>query len=218
VRAALLLCVVLAGCVERDDLFAPGADSEPCAINAMTPAWALDPATGICLEFSSCDVPAGWAPCMPYVACMDDGMCNATQHCADLPMSDDPSVPPRACVNNEACSNGACADGFYCDTTTNLCARVDPGSLPPAPPAPSCLSTSECGPLEICPAQYGGCSTGEMTPDMPCPSQCEPACTSDEQCGDVSLFRCNAMDVCGTANADAMGNPGPTCAGWCVTR
>ena len=85
---------------------------------------------------------------------------------------------------------------------------------------PSCQATSDCGALELCPAQYGGCSPGD--PDDPnpvnCPSFCEKACVSDMDCADPATLRCNAADVCAVSSNDAMGNPGLACSGWCVRR
>jgi hypothetical protein len=213
VRAAIaaLWLLTLAGCLSGDKALLP--DQEPGA-TCERPDEAMfgrNPATGMCVEFDTpCDVPSEWMPCKPLVACTGDPECAADQHCADQPDDGDPSTPARACVANGSCQGADdCGTGFACDPALGMC--VQAGG--PAPPdQPGCLSTSECAAGEICPAQYGGCSEGLDDPDAgmapPCPSQCEVACVEDKPCGDGR--RCNAAEVCGTANG------GPDCVGWCV--
>ncbi len=235
--AALLLAlgVALAGCVESKSIF---GDNRPgCLPEIMSAPYARDPATGKCIEFDSgCDVPAEWARCTPYLACSMDQECAATEHCADQPPPREPDVPARACVRNDTCTAAAgCAGGLVCDTSVpppgSHCDPMQPGCdlqgtcarpLSTPPLVPACQATSECGALQICPAQYGGCSSdaGGADGGVACPSRCEAACKTDADCGDpmTSALRCNAADVCGTSNQDAMGNPGLACAGWCVKR
>ena len=233
---ALLAILGLAGCVESSTLFGDNGPAAGCGASSATSG--RNPATGMCVMFSStCDVPAGWAACTPYVACTDSSMCLATEHCQALP-AHDPGVPEMACVRNPTCAEATdCASGMVCDTSVQppaappcdpmqpdcrpagTCSSGNPQPPPPPPGIGNCQATSECGALEICPAQYGGCSKGDE--NIECPSVCERACTADADCGDpttMPALRCNAADVCGASNADAMGNPGLACAGWCVLR
>jgi hypothetical protein len=194
----------------------------------MSESYRRDPVSGRCVSFASlCDVPAEWVACTPYVPCVGDADCTVLEHCATTATPHDPDVPDRACAANAACAQtDDCATGESCTPDpagagAGTCMRAEVDGGAPAPPSlPTCQATSECGPLAVCPAQYGGCSPGDPA-DMggvDCPSHCEKACVADTDCADPATWRCNAADVCATSSNDAMGNPGLTCAGWCVVR
>jgi hypothetical protein len=182
---------------------------------------AQNPASGECVAFDSpCDVPAEWSGCPGAMfVCSADDQCQLTQHCS----TPDDGAPP-ACVDNPVCQGeDDCGVGERCDLDARadldptmpegLCAR-DIGT--PAPPA-GCVSNAECGERQICPAQYGGCSS-EAPPDgASCPSQCEAACLLDEECGDPLLV-CNAPVICGVSNGGGRNDMPLECAGWCVTK
>jgi hypothetical protein len=161
---------------------------------------------------------------------MTDEECAPTQHCADQPPDENMQSPMRACVDNARCDDGAdcgaletCELGVAppCDPMTTpmcplpgVCSRSPNG---PAPPA-GCVGNFDCGPSQICPAQYGGCSEGFDPADgSACPSVCEAACTAADAastCEPLGLV-CNAAEICGEANGPN-GMDTITCAGWCV--
>jgi hypothetical protein len=196
---------LLAGCPSET------IDSEP-ALCDQGESRAENPATGECLTFASAsEVPVEWEPCVaPARACTEDASCPATEHCAGGD-ADGPGV----CMANAMCSGpDDCAGDLVCDATAGLCARPTSG-MPPLDPGgqPSCVVNSQCSELEICPAQYGGCSA-EDDRDVVCPSRCELACLADEACGEG--LRCNASEICGEANGEDQGSPPLVCSGWCV--
>jgi hypothetical protein len=183
-------------------------------------AQAVDPASGVCVIFASpCEVPVEWEACSDFASpCLTDDDCLATQSC---PIPADGEEP--VCVDNPVCrSDGECGEGFEsCDLAARededpsvpegLCVRAEAGV--PAPADDTCVANSQCSELEICPAQYGGCSEGEPR-DVTCPSRCEAACASDSDCpieGEV----CNAGEVEGDANGEGDGPP-IAAVGWCV--
>jgi hypothetical protein len=226
--AALAVLALLAGC-GAPSIFDVAAD--PGANDCAGPdalAYGRDPVSGACVMFASrCDVPAEWAACTPLVACVDDSGCSTAQHCADVPPPRAPGAPARACTANDPCGEtadcGVSNQICVVDPATmgaGTCTRTDSTNPPPPPPPPSmptCQATSDCGALELCPAQYGGCSPDQANP-VNCPSYCEKACVADSDCADPTTLRCNAADVCAMSSNDAMGNPGLACAGWCVRR
>lgn len=219
----LLALAWLAGC-GGSSIFDVAADpgTSDCAAPDML-AYGRDPVSGACVMFAShCDVPAEWAACTPLVACVVDGDCSVTQHCADVPPPSAPGAPARACTANNPCGEsadcGAADQICVVDPTTmaaGTCTRE--GGANPPPSSPTCQATSDCGPLELCPAQYGGCSPDAANP-LECPSYCEKACLSDMDCADPATLRCNVADVCAVSTNDPMGNPGLACSGWCVRR
>ena len=216
---AMVWLMTLTGCLVGDKGLLPGDDAPGVACERPDESmFGRNPTTGMCVEFdSACDVPSEWAPCQALVACAGDLECAADQHCADQPDDNDPATPARACVANGSCQEaGDCEMGFACDPAMPFGGDPSMGTCvqmsAPPPEQGGCLSTSECGAGEICPAQYGGCSQGADDPDAGmgplCPSKCELACVEDTACGDGR--RCNVAEVCGPANG------GPDCAGWCV--
>lgn len=136
----------------------------------------------------------------------------ATGICYEFATSCD--VPPewKSCHPNDA---ETCPG----DAGASMC----PASMDAGPaPLPECTSNFDCAVGEVCPAQYGGCSTAAgLPPDdgLSCPSYCEPPCLGDGDCAMGTV--CNAAQVCGQGNPGGDAGPPPNdqpqpCVGWCV--
>jgi hypothetical protein len=182
----------------------------------MTRVWAwvlslavLVGAGAACVQTSSDERGSASGACDDRTAAKNpvDGQCVIFESACDVPAEwpdcspapQDPGCAPR--------------DGMPC------AGGLDAGAAPPD--AAGCFGNAACGPGEICPAQYGLCSTPQPGDQASCPSRCERACLVDMDCVDpadpsTAGRSCNAKTVCGQSTPGDAG-VAIDCAGWCVS-